>query len=128
MTAGKDKAQLGLTDEARRRLQYITDRGGFNEMQDAYRLAVSIALAESLSPADSSLSRTTYVNIGSLDPDGLLRQAVLTVREDHDDRPVALIERLAEAGIHRIHSHLESGKPLRDLLMMFASATPESTP
>jgi hypothetical protein len=123
----KDKSQPGLTAEAREQLEDIAKRGGFNDMQDAYRLATAVALAEGLSPADASESRTTYLNIGSLDPDGSLRSAVLAIRDDHDYRPVALIERLAEAGIARIHSHLDGGKSLRELLATYA-ASPSGLP
>lgn len=122
MNPAKDKAQPGLTAEAREQLEEITNRGGFNDMQDAYRLATAIALAEQLTPADPSASRTTYLNIGSLDPDGSLRNAVLAIRDDHDDRPVALIERLAEAGIARLHAHMEGGKSLRELLAAYTPA------
>jgi hypothetical protein len=119
VSPAKDKVQPALTAEAREHLEEITKRGGFSDMQDAYRLATAIALAEQLAPADASLSRTTYLNIGSLDPDGSLRNAVLAIREDHDDRPVALIERLAEVGIDRIRMHMDEGKPLRDLLAVY---------
>lgn len=122
MSPVKDKAQPALTAEAREQLEGIANRGGFNDMQDAYRLATAVALAENLEPTDAGASRTTYLNIGSLDPDGSLRNAVLAIREGHEDRPVALIERLAEAGIARIHAHLEEGKSLRELL---AAYTPE---
>jgi hypothetical protein len=119
MSPAKDKAQPALTAEAREQLEEIAKRGGFNDMQDAYRLATAVALAEKLDPADASASRTTYLNIGSLDPDGSLRNAVLAIRHDHDDRPVALIERLAEAGIARLHAHMEDGKSLRELLAAY---------
>lgn len=119
MSPAKDKAQPGLTAEAREQLEEITKRGGFNDMQDAYRLATAIALAEQLTPAAASASRTTYLNIGSLDPDGSLRNSVLAIRDDHDDRPVALIERLAEAGIARLHTHMEDGKSLREMLALY---------
>jgi hypothetical protein len=127
MSPAKDKVQPGLTAEAREQLEDVTTRGGFNDMQDAYRLATAIALAEQLPPADASASRTTYLNIGSLDPDGSLRNAVLRIRDDHDDRPVALIERLAEAGVARLHAHMEDGKSLRELLAAYTPAMQGAT-
>lgn len=127
MSPEKDKAQPGLTAEAREQLEEITEKGGFSEMQDAYRLATAIALAENLEPADASLSRTTYANIGGLDPDHSFRSAVLAVRDDHGDRPVALIERLAEAGIARLHTHLNSGKSLRELLAAYVAEPDAAT-
>ncbi len=122
MDTQADKAQPGLTATAHEQLQEIQKLGGFHDRQDAYRLAVAIALAENLAPADASLSRTTYLSIGGLDPENALRNAVLEIRDDHDGRPAALIERLAESGIERIHDHLESGKTIRDLLEKYAPA------
>jgi hypothetical protein len=84
------------------------------------RLAVAVALAEKLEPTAAGETRTTYLNIGSLDPDASLRNAVVAIRDDHGDRPVALIERLAEAGIARLKAHLDSGKSLRELLATYA--------
>jgi hypothetical protein len=119
MSDVSDKTQPGLTSEAREQLDDIYEQGGFDDRQDAYRLAVAIALAQGLEPADASVSRQTYVNIGGLDPDGSLRNGVLTVRDDHEGRPVAFIERLAESGIVRIHEHLREGKALRELLALY---------
>lgn len=119
MSQTLDKTQPGLTSEAREQLDEIYEQGGFDDRQDAYRLAVAVALAQGLPPADANASRQTYINIGGLDPDGSLRNAVLAVRDDHDDRPVAFIERLAESGIVRIHEHLRDGKSLRELLALY---------
>lgn len=126
MSPTSDKTQPGLTPEAREQLDDIYEQGGFDDRQDAYRLAVAIALAERLEPMDASASRTTYVNIGGLDTDGSLRNAVLALRDDHEDRPVAFIERLAEAGIARIHEHLHEGRPLRELLALYEPASDKS--
>jgi hypothetical protein len=118
-----DKLQPGLTSVAREQLDEIFEAGGFDDKQDAYRLAVAVALAEDLEPADAAASRTTYVNIGGLDPDGSLRSAVLAIRDDHDGRPVAFIERLAETGVARIQKHLDDGKSLRELLAIYEPPT-----
>lgn len=117
MSTTADKAQLALTGQARDQLAVIKEEAGFDDLQDAYRLAVSIALAENLSPSDAGASRQTYVNIGGLDPENQLRNAVLAIRDDHDSRPVAFIERLAEAGIAHIHEHIVGkGRSIRELL------------
>lgn len=119
MNAPTDKGQLGLSEQAHDQLGELVERGGFRERQDAYRLAVSVALAEQLPPAPEGVSRTTYLNVGSLDPDGSLRAAVQSIRSDHNGRPYALVERLAEAGISRLHDHLYAGKSLRELLLAY---------
>jgi hypothetical protein len=121
VTTVQDKAQLGLADEAKRQLDEITEKAGFHDKQDAYRLAVAIALAEGLKAKEPGGPRTTYVNIGGLDPDLEIRAAVLGVRDDHEERPVALIEGLAEAGINRIYEHLNAGRSVEEMLRGFES-------
>jgi hypothetical protein len=119
MSQTADKTQLGLASGAREQLDAIYEHGGFDDRQDAYRLAVAIALEQGLEPTDAGAGRNTYINIGGLDPDGSLRNAVLVIRDDHDGRPVAFIERLAEGGIAKIHQHLHEGKSLRELLALY---------
>ena len=112
----RDKNELGLTEAARQQLDVIRAEAGFKDMQDLYRLAISVALLKSLEPAPVGLQRVTYVNIGGLDRDQAIRTAILAVRDDHEDRPYALAERLAEAGIEDIHGHFASGRPIREYL------------
>jgi hypothetical protein len=119
MSVSPDKTQLGLTPAAREQLDDVYAQGGFDDLQDAYRLAVAVALVQGLAPTDAAPSRNNYVNIGGLDPDGSLRTAVLAIRGDHEERPAAFIERLAEAGIAKIHAHLQEGKALREMLALY---------
>src|SRR5437762_11511949 len=97
MTAQPDKTQLGLTDAARDKADDIQRVGGFKDRQDAYRLAIAVALAEGLAPAAENVSRRNYVSLGSLDPDTYLRAATNQLRSAHAARPTALIARLAAA-------------------------------
>jgi len=124
MTDLVDKTQLALTDTARKQADAVVEQAGFKDRQDAYRLAVAIALAERLEPAPADLPRTNYIGVGGLDPGGALHAATLHLRDDHGGRPYALIERLAEAGITRIFDHVDAGKPLRDLLSAYLPAEP----
>jgi hypothetical protein len=100
-------------------LDEVTEKAGFRDKQDAYRLGVALALSEGLDQEEPAGARTTYVNIGGLDPDLELRAAVLAIRDDHEGRPVALIERLAEAGIGRLYDHLNAGRSIYELLLEF---------
>lgn len=111
-----DKNELGLTEQAREAFDVVVDAVGFKERQDAYRLAVAVALRKGLEPTAEGLSRKTYVNIGGLDRDGALRTAVLQLRSDHAGRPNALLERLAEAGIEDMRAHFDRGRSVREYL------------
>lgn len=112
----RDKNELGLTEQAREAFDAVVEAAGFNERQDAYRLAIAVALKKGLQPTDEGASRRTYVNIGGLDRDGSLRTAVLQLRADHDGRPYALAERLAEAGVEDMKAHFDAGRSVRDYL------------
>lgn len=112
-----DKSQLGLSAEARSHLDRIAEELQLTERMDGYRFAIAAAIAKGLSPAGRDVSRTNAYNAaGSLDPDGQIKAAVLAVRDDHEGRPYALVERLAEAGLRDIFLHINSGHPIREYL------------
>ena len=116
MSPQPDKTQLAMTEEAREKADEIVAAAGFKDRQDAYRLAVAIALAERLDPAPADVTRGNYAGVGGVDPDGALRAATRELRDDHEGRPAALIERLAEAGIDRLHAEVHAGRSLRETL------------
>ena len=115
----QDKNQLGLTEAAREKADSVVAAGGFEERQDVYRLAVAVALSRGLKPAPDGLSRRTYINVGSLDPDGAIRAAILETRDDHGGRPYAFAERLAEAGIDNLYAHFNAGRSVREYMRGF---------
>ena len=124
MTDKPDKAQVGLSSETDDKLKSLLEKddGPFARDQDVYRLAVAIALAEGLDPAPESRSYDTKFAAGGVDPDQALRSAIQYLRDDHDGRPAALMERLAEAGVERIYDHVDSGKALHELLTTVSPA------
>ena len=111
----RDKQVVALSIQGRDDLDRIFESGYFRDLQDAYRFAVAAALAKSLPPA-SSKNRTTFVNVGGLDPDGTLRLAVQQLRP-HNPRTYALIEDLGEAGLADMAEHLRQGRPLGEYLV-----------
>lgn len=120
MTTQADKTQIGLSDEASDHLEVVRQQGGFRTEQDVYRLAIALAIAEGLAPTSEDTARTTKYNIGGLDPERALVTAVRYLRTDHGDRPVAYMERLAEAGMKHLYDHVESGRSLHEMLAPFA--------
>lgn len=120
MTGPADKTQIGLSDEASDHLEVVRQQAGFRTEQDVYRLAIAVAIAEDLPPTPEDVARTTKYNIGGLDPERALATAVRYLRTDHGDRPVAYMERLAEAGMKHLYDHVESGRSFHELLSRFA--------
>jgi hypothetical protein len=112
----EDRSQVGLSEQAAADRDAVKDALMLREGQDAYRLAVAVALAKNLSPTSENVRRTNAYGTGSVDSRGELRAAVLALREDHGGRPYALMERLAEAGLRDLAAHVEEGRPIRQYL------------
>jgi hypothetical protein len=115
----RDKPQLGISAQAREDLDYIKDELALPDRADAYRFGIAVALQKHLAPADASVSRDNYIATSSLDSDGAIQAAVVELREDHDGRPYALVERLAEAGAADVAAFLRSGRPIREYMAQF---------
>lgn len=122
MSGGRDKPQLGLSSDARRDLEYLQEELALRDLVDAYRFAVAVALKKDLPPTDAGVSRTNYIATSTLDSDGVIQAAVSELRPDHDGRPYALVERLAEAGAADVAGFLRSGRPVREYLAQLADA------
>jgi hypothetical protein len=118
-----DRSQVGLSDQAVADRDAIRERLKLREGQDAYRLAVAVALAKHLPPAPENVRRTNAYGTGSVDSRGELRAAIIALRDDHGGRPYALMERLAEVGLRDLAAHLDEGRPIRQYL---AGLTPRS--
>ncbi len=120
--SSQDRIQLGLSDAARDAADDVVEKGGFKQRQDVYRLAIAAALRKGLDPVDEGRSRENYINVGGMDQDGSIRTAIVQLR-DAEERPYALAERLAEAGIEDIHAHLLAGRSLREYLQALTAAS-----
>jgi len=124
----EDRGQLRLSDEGFADRAYIAESLGLKDLQDAYRLAVAVALEKNLVPTTEDVRRTTVYGATVLDSTGGLRAAILALRGDHDGRPYALMERLAEAGLKDIAGHLREGRPIRQYLQPLVQAPEPPNP
>ena len=108
MTAGReDKRTLGVTAEGAAALSEIMGTGWFEEEMDAYRVAISLAIAKDLVKDASEMSGvSTKWNVGTLDPDGRLRSMVVAFAEESVDRPYAHAEARAAAGLVHLKTRL----------------------
>jgi hypothetical protein len=121
----EDRAQLGLSEQGAADREYVREALGLRDLQDGYRLAVAVALAKGLPPTPESAGRTTAYGAAVLDSTGALRASVLALRADHGGRPYALLERLAEAGLRDLATHLNAGLPIRQYLAALAPRSHE---
>jgi Arc/MetJ-type ribon-helix-helix transcriptional regulator len=103
----EQKITLRLSEEAHAKLAELSQNGLFGQMLDAYRLAISLALAEGLIDSAEHRRGKTYINAGSLDPDGLIRDAIAERFGDREGPPYEIAERLGEAGVLELADRLE---------------------
>lgn len=89
---------VGLTESTHAVLRRLKEEGVFNEMRDAYRFGIALAIAKGqIAPEDIKVG--TILNVGSLDPDGLIQDIVIELYSDAESRPYRYVERLAEWGV-----------------------------
>jgi hypothetical protein len=98
-----DNITVGLSETAHGMLRRLKDDGVFEEMKDAYRCGIAVAIARGLIAPEGSKFGTVF-NIGSLDPDGAIRMMVVELFPEARDAPYSYAERLAEAGVTEMGS------------------------
>lgn len=105
-----DVVTIGLSDKADAKLTEIGEMDIFNEKIDAYRFAISLALAHGVIPPEV-VNRKTVYNVGSLDPHQHLQHAVEALMPEQLEvvPTYRLIERLAEWGVNELYSQAKSG-------------------
>ncbi len=103
----RDTINLRLSDEAKNRLNWLVEEGYFLEGIDAYRLGVAFSLAHGLIDVTTTPRPNNYLNVGSLDPDGILKDTVLETFGGTEGPPYKVIERLADIGIQAIAKEVE---------------------
>jgi hypothetical protein len=108
--SGPDLINIGLSEAGNDKLDRLKEMGYFAEKMDGYRFAVSLALAQGVIPPDIA-KRTTFLNVGSLDPDQTLRRAVEALLNDQMEgtTPYRLVERLADWGVTELYRQAEQG-------------------
>jgi len=108
--SGPDLINIGLSEAGNDKLDRLKEMGYFAEKMDGYRFAVSLALAQGVIPPDIT-KRTTFLNVGSLDPDQTLRRAVEALLSDQMEgtTPYRLVERLADWGVTELFRQAELG-------------------
>lgn len=103
----EDSVTVGLTDTTHAGLVQLKEDGVFAEMKDGYKFGIGLSIANGwLAPPGAKMK--TFLNVGSLDPDGSLRNLILALYPGASDPPYSIAERLAEAGVARLAELHES--------------------
>lgn len=124
-----DKTQVALSLEGNDHVANLVDNyRWFKDGLDAYRTGVALALARNKSEIDLPpvTNKKTKYSVSSLDPDGRLRDLIVTFRPELEQKPYAASEWLAEIGLSMIREELDSGKLLSEILLGTESSDSES--
>jgi hypothetical protein len=108
--SGPDLINIGLSEAGNDKLDRLKEMGYFAEKMDGYRFAVGLALAQGVIPPEV-VKRTTFLNVGSLDPDQTLKRAVEALLDDqmHETTTYRVIERLADWGVTELYAQAQAG-------------------
>ena len=109
MAKEKEPITIGLGERAHTALKNLKEQSYFAEMADGYRFAVALALAHGAAAPKIGAGRTTFLNVGSLDPERSIYDAVRALRDETDEPVYTTAERLAEWGVMEIAKRLEAG-------------------
>jgi hypothetical protein len=106
-----EPTMIGVSEATHAKLTRLKEDGHFREMQDAYRFAIALALAQGIDPPEISSSRTVF-SVATIDADQSLRTAIQTVMGAQlKDMPVyRMAERLADWGIQELYAQAERGE------------------
>lgn len=99
MNQKQTQRTVGLSSERAEELDQLKEKGFINEKLDGYRIGVALALAHGEIAPPTVKRDTTFMNIGSLDPNGELQAAVQALCAQGDEPVYRTVERLAEWGI-----------------------------
>ena len=96
-----DKQQIGLTPETNEAIMAIAMSYFGGSQQDAYRFAISYAIAAELEPSDAPQSGyvTKYSALGTLESGSSIRDLLEILNAGEPNRPFATAEKLAELGV-----------------------------
>jgi len=105
-----DLVNIGLSEAGNARLEYLKEHGYFAEKLDGYRFAVGLALASGAIAPDLA-KRSTFLNVGSFDPDQAFKRAVETLLPELlvGTTVYRLVERLADWGVNELYQQAENG-------------------
>jgi hypothetical protein len=119
--AQEDKQQIGLTpvgDEAIKVLAPDGRDGLFASQTDAYRFAISYAIAAGLDPADAPQGgySTKFNALGTLESGTSIRDLIDILGIGEPSRPFVTAEKLAELAVREIVRRLEGNESLADII------------
>lgn len=102
MASSKQDITIGLTKNTHKILQDLKEDGVFREMVHGYRFGIALAIARGkIMPDDIKINKTIF-NKGTLDKDDSIKNIIVELYPESEDRPYRHAERLAEWGVREM--------------------------
>ena len=125
----KGRITVGLTADGDAALKRLMETGWFQVEMDAYKVAISVALARGIDVRGPLTGVTTKFNVGGLDRDGKLARAIRMLGSEKTVSIFDYAERLADAGIRVLATKLiDQEETLSQVLGLDASLGPPAEP
>ena len=105
----EEPTTVGLSSAGHDGLARLKEDGYFAEMQDAYRFAIALGLAHEKQSRGEG-GRKTIFNVGTLDPERGLYNAIKALAPDGEEPLYALAERYAEWGVAEMIAQIDNGQ------------------
>lgn len=124
MNAQAEPTMIGLSEKCHAALKRLKEDGHFQEMADAYRFGVALALRRGVVPGEVPAPRTTIFSVGTIDPDKEIAFSVRMLMDVGDTPVYKWVERLAEWGVAETSTQADGGA--LDVQALLASDSSEA--
>lgn len=123
--SAEDRKNIGLPKNSFHLLEeLVASTPWFDQQQDAYRLAIVIALSRGWKPStDSTDPFDTKFSVSGVDPERELRSLIQAFAPESGDRPYDYAQRLALAGVQFLHRELVERRRALSEVLGLAPAT-----
>jgi hypothetical protein len=121
----EEPTTVGLSASGHDGLKRLKEFGYFNEMTDAYRFAIALGIAHEMKSSGSG-ARSTILNVGTLDPDKALYNAIKALSHPREDAVYSIAEQYAEWGVQEMTREADKGSLSLAALLQEAAEKAES--
>jgi hypothetical protein len=104
----EEPTTVGLSAQGHDGLKRLKEFGYFNEMTDAYRFAIALGIAHEMKSPGAG-PRSTILNVGTLDPDKALYNAIKSLSLSREEPVYTLAEQYAEWGVAEMTREADKG-------------------
>lgn len=109
MSTISEPTMIGLTEKTHSGLKRLKEDDHFNQMADAYRFGIALALASGVIPDDVPGTGTIF-SVGTIDPNKEIYTAIKSLISTGDVPVYKWAERLAEWGVTELIRRSEAGE------------------